>query len=102
MATFVAALTLSAAASRAGATPGQVSTLGRAEVDRIELGYRPADDGLRVRVHLVSGLAVEHETVDPDDVERILAMAQIFASGRAKMFVEVREGAIEAFQLSVP
>jgi hypothetical protein len=98
------ALAAGAAASRTGmaAADGRLSTLGRMEVKQVEIGYRPADDGLRVRLHLVSGFAVDHESADPDAAERILAMTQVLASGRARMFVELHQGTVKAFQISVP
>lgn len=75
---------------------------GKVEVRQIEQAYRLDGDLLKVRVHLVSGLAVDYETRDATDTSRILEMTRIYATGRARMLVEIEGGMIRAFHIAVP
>lgn len=75
---------------------------GKVEVRQIEEAYRLDSHSLKVRVHLVSALAVDYETRNTDDIARILDMTRIYATGRARMFVEIEGGTIRAFHVVVP
>jgi hypothetical protein len=94
-------LALSALALTRPPVAAQSGFSGRLEVRQVELAYRPGSDALRVRVHLISGMAVEHDARGAD-VDRILDMIRLFSPGRSHMFVELEADAIRSFQVSVP
>lgn len=75
---------------------------GKVEVRQIEEAYRLDAHSLKVRVHLISGLAVDYETRNTDDISRILEMTRIYATGRARMFAELEGGTIRAFHVAIP
>jgi hypothetical protein len=89
-------------AARASAQVREMGFYGRVEVKQVEAGYRLEGDSLKVRTHLVSGLAVDYDTRDALEIDRLLEMTQTFAAGRSRLFVDLEGGAIKAFQLSVP
>ena len=95
------ALALSAVLPARPSVSAQGGFTGRLEVRQVEAAYRPGSDALRVRVHLVSGMAVEHDARGPD-VDRLLEMIRLFSPGRSHMFVELEANAIRSFQVSVP
>jgi hypothetical protein len=82
---------------------GQSGLGGRVEVRQVETGFRLGGDGLRLRVYLVSGQAVEYETRDQAEIERILGFVRIFSgSNRSRLFAELEGNALKGLQVSVP
>jgi hypothetical protein len=59
------------------------------QVRQLEMGYRLTDDSLRIRTHLVTGMAVEYRTTKAEEIDRILKFSDLLASGRAQLFVEI-------------
>ena len=82
---------------------GQGGLAGRVEVRQVEAGFRLGGDALRVRVHLVSGQAVEYDTRDQAEIERILSFVRLFSSTtRSRLFAELEGNALKGLQVSVP
>ena len=83
---------------------GQGGLAGRVEVRQVEAGFRlGGGDALRVRVHLVSGQAVEYDTRDQAEIERILSFVRLFSSTtRSRLFAELEGNALKGLQVSVP
>jgi hypothetical protein len=75
---------------------------GKIEVRQIEIGHALGRDTLKIRVHLISGLAVDHDTKNQTDIDRILTLARIFAEGRSKLFAELSGNELTALDVSVP
>ena len=82
---------------------GQAGLSGRVEVRQVEAGLRLGGDFLRLRVHLVTGQAVEYDTRDQAEIERILGFVRIYSNpNRPRMFVELEGNALKGLQVSVP
>jgi hypothetical protein len=80
----------------------QAGISGRAEVRQVEAGFRLGSDLLRLRVHLVTGQAVEYETRDLAEVERILDLVHVFSAQRTRLFAELDGNTLRAVHVSVP
>ncbi len=74
---------------------------GRVAVGRLEMAYLPEDGLLRVRAHLVSGMAVDYETSSEAAIRTLLDMAEVVGGGRARLYVELQKDRIRSFQLEV-
>jgi hypothetical protein len=70
------------------------AVVNKVEVKGLELGYRVGDAGLRVRLTLASHEAVEYNTDDPAEVERIVQLVQACGSSRARMFAEIERSSL--------
>jgi hypothetical protein len=98
---LVAALTALLAVHQPAA--GQTGITGRLEVKQVETGFRLGSDALRLRVHLVNGQAVEYDTRDAAEIERVLDLVGVFAApGRSRLFAEVEGNLLKGLQVSVP
>lgn len=98
----LAAATLGLSSSRSAPATFQLGRQGRLQVRQLEMGYRLADDSLKIRAHLVTGMAVDYRTTDAADIDRILKFSELLASGRAQLFVEIEGDAVKAFDASIP
>jgi hypothetical protein len=59
------------------------------QVRQVELGYAVGQPGLKVRLGLVGGQAVEYQTGDAREADSVLQMVGMFLSGQAQMFAEL-------------
>jgi hypothetical protein len=75
---------------------------GYSQVSRLELAYVPDGQALRARVTLVGGQALTSEATSDRDARTLLEMAQVFSQKGTRMFVEVKNGSIVSFQVSIP
>jgi hypothetical protein len=75
---------------------------GKIEVRQIEIGHQLNRESLKIRVTLITSMAVDHETKNDVDIQRIFAMARMFAEGRAKLFAELSGNELVALDVSVP
>jgi hypothetical protein len=97
------ALALSQLSGSDPAAPGaQLGRQGRLQLRQLEMGYVFGDKSLKIRAHTVSGLAVELRTSEAGEIDRILRMADLLASGRARLFVELEGDAIRSLDASIP
>lgn len=81
---------------------GQAGLSARSEVRQVEAGFPLGGDVLRLRVHLTTGQALEYETRDPAEAQRILELVRIFATQRTRLFVELDRNTLKAVHASVP
>jgi hypothetical protein len=73
-----------AVALDSGAAPAN-----KVEVRRVEVGHVLGRPGLRVRLTLLSGQAVEYRTEDAVESAQALQMADVFFAGHARLFAEL-------------
>jgi hypothetical protein len=71
------------------------------EVKGIEIAHRLGAPGIKVRLTMISREAVEFSTEEPVEVQSTLQMAEIFGSGRGKMFAEVEGRVVRALHVAV-
>src|SRR5437868_5998201 len=71
----------------------------KVQVKTLEIGYRLATGKLRVRVNLTSGDAVDFE---PGDHDKFLEIAKVFASGHARLYVELEDGKVASLDIAIP
>ena len=102
VAVALAAALLGAASASSPQAAFQLGRQGRLQVRQLEIGYRLADDSLKVRAHLVTGMAIDYRTSEAAETDRILKVTELLATGRAQVFVEIESDAIEAFDVLVP
>ena len=88
-----------------GATPNAASvTTSKIEVRLVELAaVRGPGAGLKVRLTLVGGQAVEYAPEDAREADTLVRMVDMFVSGRARMFAELDgSNAVRAVQIAGP
>ena len=83
---------------QAGEGAGSVNRL---EVRRVDLGYRLSGEGLKTRLTLITGEAMEYSTEDPGQIDATLRMAEMLTSGRARMFVEAEGTTVHVLQIAI-
>jgi hypothetical protein len=74
----------------------------KVQVRSIDVGHVRGQPGVKVRLTLHTGEAVEYRTEDAADTTAVLRMAEIFLAGNARMFAEVDGAAVRAIQVSGP
>jgi hypothetical protein len=74
----------------------------KVEVRRLDIGHSMGRAGLKIRLALASGEALEYQTDDAASADAILRLADMFLAGRARMFAEVEGGTVRAVSLSGP
>jgi len=72
------------------------------EVGRVDVGYAVGRPGLKARLTLASGEAVEYEIGDPSEVQAFLRLTDLFLAGRARMFADVEGRAVRGVHVSGP
>ena len=87
-----------------GATPNAASApTSKIEVRLVELASARGQGGLKVRLTLVGGQAVEYVPDDGREADTLLRLVDMFVSGRARMFAELDGGnVVRAVQISGP
>lgn len=85
-------------ASAAGTPDSFVNKL---RVLQLELAYRLDGGGLKARVTLATGEAIDFEVAEPAVIDRVLRIAQIFSSG-ATLFAEVQDRKVKSLDLAMP
>ena len=72
-------------------------------VRQVELGYVVGQAGLKVRLTLAGGQAVEYQIGDAREADSVLRMAGMFLSGQAQMFAELDgNNAVRGVQIGGP
>jgi hypothetical protein len=74
---------------------------GTSEVKKLDLAYAPGSPTLNARVTLASGIGLTYETLDDEDADRLLKIAQIYAQQGVRLTVKVEENEIKGFQVSI-
>lgn len=72
------------------------------ELGRVDVGYAVGRPGLKARLTLASGEAVEYEIEDPAEAQAFLRLTDIFVSGRARMFADVDGRQVRGVHVSGP
>lgn len=70
------------------------------EVRNLELGYVLGRSGVKVRLTLQTGEAVEYRTEEAAETEVLLRIADMFLSGHARMFAETDGSIVRAVSIS--
>jgi hypothetical protein len=78
---------------------GEIS--GTSDVKKLDLAYVPGSPTLNARVTLASGVGLTYETLDDQDADRLLKIAQIYAQQGVRLTVKVQENEIKGFQVSI-
>jgi len=71
-------------------------------VERVEIGLRLGEPSLRVRLHLQTGQALDHELAGGTEAEYFLELARLAESPGARMFAEVTDGELVGIQTALP
>jgi hypothetical protein len=74
----------------------------KVEVRRLDIGHSMGRAGIKIRLVLASGEALEFQTDEAAETDTILRLAETFLASRARMFAEVEGGAVRAVSLSGP
>jgi hypothetical protein len=74
---------------------------GYSDMKKLDLAYVPGSSTLNARVTLVSGIGLTYETLDDQDADRLLKIAQIYAQPGVRLTVKVEENEIKGFQVSI-
>jgi hypothetical protein len=93
VATVIVLAAFAASAPRVvGAAPAKV------QVKTLEFGYRLDTGKLRARVGLITGESLDFEVVDR---EAFFGVANVFASGHARLAAEIETGKVVALDVSL-
>jgi hypothetical protein len=85
------------------ATPIDAGATSKVEVRLVEVGYVLGQGGMKVRLSLATGQAVEFHPEDARDADALLRMTEMFVSGRARMFAELDgSNVVRAVQIAGP
>ena len=76
--------------------------INKVQVRQVELGYAVGQPGLKVRLGLVGGQAVEYQTWDAREADSVLLMVGMFLSGRAQMYAELDGNIVRGVQIAGP
>jgi len=95
-----AILVTGAVAWIAAADVGSASTH-TLELKQVDVGYAVGTPGLKARLVLASGEAVEYEVGDAE-AQSFLRLAELFLTGRARMFADVDGGHVRGVHVSGP
>ena len=100
---FIGVLAAVTSVSLAPPAIGAVET-SRIEVKQLDMGLSMSEPGLKFRLTLQTGQAVEFRTEDPAQAEAALRMAEIFLSNRGRMFAEIqtRGSVVHGLQIAGP
>ena len=87
-----------------GAAPSTTdgSWSNKVEVGQVEYGVAVGHPGISLRLTLLSGQAVEYRGDDSAEAAALIGMADLFLSGRARMFAEVEGTEVRAVQVAGP
>lgn len=87
----------------AAASPAATVATNKMEVRQVELGYALGQPGVKLRLTLTSGQAVEYVAVDAREADAALRMTEMFVAGRARMFTELDgQNVVRALQIAGP
>lgn len=87
-----------------GAAPPETqgSWSNKIEVRGVECGVAVGRPGMAIRLTLASGEAVEYRGEDAAEAALLLRMADLFVTGRARMFAEVEGQRVVGVQVAGP
>jgi hypothetical protein len=74
----------------------------RIEVRQVEMGMVLGRPGVKVRLTLQSGQAVEFKTGDSTETEATIRMAEVFLSGQGRLYAELDGNAVQSIQVAGP
>lgn len=81
--------------------PDQPKALsGHSQVDEIDLFWNPGSEVITARVHLATGIALTYDAKDEKESDMLIEFAQIFSSGKSRLYVEIEKDKIKTFQVS--
>lgn len=72
------------------------------ELRQVDVGYAVGRPGLKARLTVATGEALEYEVADPRAAEVFLGLTELFMSGRARMFAEVDGREVRGVHVSGP
>lgn len=73
------------------------------EVRLVEVGYAVGQPGVKLRLTLMNGQAVELVAEDAREADAALRMTEMFATGRARMYTELDgRNAVRGLQIAGP
>jgi hypothetical protein len=86
------------------ATPNAATgSTSKIEVKLVELASPAGQSGVRLRLTLVSGQAIEYVPEDAREADVVLRMTEMFVGGRARMFAEIDgSNVVRAVQIAGP
>ena len=96
---LVSALALAAGASR---PTGVRAAANRVEVRQFEMAYYPGRSGVRVRLTLLTGEALEFRVDDPVEMDTIQRLGAMFVGGGTRMLVDVDGKSVLSVQIAGP
>ncbi len=73
---------------------------GKVEVRRFEAAHTIGRPGLKVRLTLQTGEAVEYQVDEGNEADLTMRLAEAFLSGHARMYAEVDGAVVRAIQVS--
>ena len=99
----VATVVLAGAAVRMASPPKvESASATTVELRQVDVGYAVGRPGLKARLTLATGEAVEYEIEDPAEGQAFLRLADLFVSGRARMFADLDGREVRGVHVSGP
>jgi hypothetical protein len=87
----------------AAAPPAARGATSKIPVRQVDLGYAVGQTGLKVRLGLAGGQAVEYQVADAREADSVLRMVEMFLAGQAQMFAELDgNNAVRGVQIAGP
>lgn len=81
--------------------PDQAKAIsGQSQVEEIDLFWNPGSEMITARVHLTTGIALTYEAKNEKESDILIEFAQIFSSGKSRLYVEIEKDKIKTFQVS--
>jgi hypothetical protein len=100
------AILLACVAALAVGAPRPSRVLGasgsRVEVRQLEMACYPGKPGVRIRLTLATGQAVEYRADDPVEIETIQRLGAMFVAGGTRMFADVDGSTVLSVQVAGP
>ncbi len=81
--------------------PNQAKALsGQSQVEEIDLFWNPGSETITARIHLATGVALTHEAKNEKESDILIEFAQIFSSGKSRLYVDIEKDKIKTLQVS--